>query len=154
MSDDNIEDITDPVEQEVWDEAVNINVGFAQNVQKFEFHKYKLSLHLTNNQSSDSHNTPNNNKALLKQSNHLDNLAQNIDLEYKNSIDKLKTLRAKHKENPRIDIMLSTAIDNLKSIKAYAEYHGSTPASLKKAILNLPPEEPVAQQPNDPSPAQ
>ena len=151
MSDDNLEEITDPIEQKAWDEAVDINVDFAQSVQRLEFYKYKLRVHLTNNQSSSEHNSLNNNQSLLRLSNTVDEVNQSVNEEYKNSIDKLKASQAEHKDNQRIEIMLSTAGENLKSIKAYAEYHGPNPASLKKTILTLPAEEQAAPSPQNPN---
>lgn len=158
MSDDNLEEITDPLEKKVWDEAVDINVEFAQQVQIEEFYKYKLRLHLTNNQAQGTpHNTLNNNQALLKLSNNLEENKQAINKEYKKGIDTLSASQNEHRDSPRIGIMLETAKDNLRSLQAYSEYHGQTPASLKKAVLTLPSEEQATQEiqkPNEPGPTQ
>lgn len=139
MSKEIAEEISDPIELEVWDFLVDKITTNTQKLQSLQFNKFKLRLNMTTSQTKGiPDNNLNNKNALLKQANHLIELEEDLTNAHVQVMDEIDSLRTANANKPRIEIMLDSATTSFNKLLAYSVFHGPTGQQIQKEVIKLP----------------
>lgn len=128
MSEDKTAPVSDPVEQEVWDQVVSTIYQLAQMAQKLRFNKYKLNYQLETNIGNNHSSTIN------KLANIIIDLSKEFHRYYKDQLQVINELYKTHANKPRILLMLDATKDNLENILTYNTLKEPTLTELQNRI--------------------
>lgn len=138
MRENDYTEITDPIEQKIWEGQLDTIVESAKMTQTIQFYKNKLNYHLQTHQLiNGTFNSLNSSQSLFMQKDMLSSTIDNFHKFYLRKTQEIGNLLEKHKDSPRIQIILTTAKDNLKKILTYEKLHKPTFDDLTKQVNAL-----------------